>query len=216
MAIINKKSIKEQLYEVLRARILNLTYPPGEKLVIDSLAKELSVSNTPLREAMAILERDGLLIVKPNTGIRVVSPEDGPVRDSVSAMYALCVGAYEVCRRERLEGPLIELMEERLPVQVKYMEMEGGGSEVEKGNDFAWAALNFDRSFPEATGNTNLIDMYDRISTLFIISSANLNQDMEHRREHLKEHEAILKAVKGGKAESVREQLTRHYHPRKA
>lgn len=49
------------VYETLRARIISLELPPGERLSRSGLAETFGVSASPLREAIQRLERDGLV-----------------------------------------------------------------------------------------------------------------------------------------------------------
>ncbi|TQK17719.1 GntR family transcriptional regulator [Microbacterium sp. SLBN-154] len=48
-------------YEALRAKILRNDIRPGEHVKIEQVARELNISQTPVREALARLEADGLL-----------------------------------------------------------------------------------------------------------------------------------------------------------
>lgn len=50
-----------QVYEMLRARIISLELPPGERLSRTDLAEQFGVSASPLREALQQLERDGFV-----------------------------------------------------------------------------------------------------------------------------------------------------------
>ena len=54
--------LRDQVYDILRERITNGAYPPTAKFYEISLAEELGVSRTPVREALAMLVRDGLLM----------------------------------------------------------------------------------------------------------------------------------------------------------
>jgi DNA-binding GntR family transcriptional regulator len=47
---IQKSTMKDQVYEIIKEMILNQTYQLGEKINIDTLAAELNVSNSPIRE----------------------------------------------------------------------------------------------------------------------------------------------------------------------
>jgi DNA-binding FadR family transcriptional regulator len=47
---------QERTYAILRSRILDGTYGPGQRLVIDALARDLAVSPMPVREAIRRLE----------------------------------------------------------------------------------------------------------------------------------------------------------------
>ena len=48
----------DEIYLVLRERIIDGSFAPGQRLSQEHLAKELQVSRTPLREAFQRLERD--------------------------------------------------------------------------------------------------------------------------------------------------------------
>lgn len=50
-----------QIYEMLRAQIISLELPPGKRLSRSKLAEQFSVSNSPLRDAIQRLERDGFV-----------------------------------------------------------------------------------------------------------------------------------------------------------
>lgn len=69
--IIRASTLTEQVYEVLKERITSGAYPGGHHLVERSLAKEFGVSKTPVREALARLEREGLVLFEAGRGMRV-------------------------------------------------------------------------------------------------------------------------------------------------
>jgi DNA-binding GntR family transcriptional regulator len=68
-------SKQEQVYAVLRRRILDGTYPPGYRLVIDTIGQELNVSPMPVREAIRRLEAEHWVEYQRNAGARV-APRD--------------------------------------------------------------------------------------------------------------------------------------------
>jgi DNA-binding GntR family transcriptional regulator len=51
----------EEVYKIIRADIMSLRIPPDARISIDSLARELGVSQTPVREALSMLEATGLV-----------------------------------------------------------------------------------------------------------------------------------------------------------
>nr|WP_281400965.1 GntR family transcriptional regulator [Amycolatopsis umgeniensis] len=59
------------VYERLRALIMNHGIAPGDRVNIDEIARELDVSGTPVREALARLESEGLVSRLPLRGYRV-------------------------------------------------------------------------------------------------------------------------------------------------
>ena len=58
----------EQVYELLRRSIIDLSLPPESALVEQDVASALSVSKTPVREAIIRLSREGLVQVAPKRG----------------------------------------------------------------------------------------------------------------------------------------------------
>lgn len=63
----------DELAALLRERIYTRRYPTGAWLRQEQLSAELGVSRTPLREALRVLEQDGLVQVVPGQGARVVT-----------------------------------------------------------------------------------------------------------------------------------------------
>jgi DNA-binding GntR family transcriptional regulator len=73
-----KKIGRERAYEYLKSSILAQKYSPGQNLIEDTIASELGLSRTPVREALRELSRDGLVETIPNRGafVRVLSLQD--------------------------------------------------------------------------------------------------------------------------------------------
>lgn len=61
----------DDVYAILRERIIDGTYPPGLRMSQERLAAEFQVSRTPLREALQRLEADGLVVAYANRGMSV-------------------------------------------------------------------------------------------------------------------------------------------------
>lgn len=67
-----------RVYEALRRAVLEGELAPGQRLVMRELAQRYGVSDVPVREALRMLQRDGLIEMLPYRGARVVtlSPEE--------------------------------------------------------------------------------------------------------------------------------------------
>lgn len=59
-----------KVYQALRMPIVDGEIPPGTRINIDAVARELGVSQTPVREALQRLEADDLLVYTPGRGYR--------------------------------------------------------------------------------------------------------------------------------------------------
>lgn len=79
------RTLSERVFEVVRDRIVTGVLPQNTPIRQDALAAELGVSKIPLREALARLEQEGLLISQANRGY-LVHPMS---LDQVEEIYAL-------------------------------------------------------------------------------------------------------------------------------
>ncbi|MGI5127152.1 GntR family transcriptional regulator [Pseudonocardia sp. CA-107938] len=59
------------VYDALVDMLMNHDFDPGERLNIDALTRTLGVSQTPIREAMARLEAEGLIVKEPRRSYTV-------------------------------------------------------------------------------------------------------------------------------------------------
>lgn len=75
--IVFKELIHEQILPVLRHDIISNRWHPGERLPEPLLCREFGISRTPLREALKVLEAEGLVELRPHVGV-VVTPLDPP------------------------------------------------------------------------------------------------------------------------------------------
>jgi DNA-binding GntR family transcriptional regulator len=69
--IIQKRPLKEDIFDVLHEKIISGTYKPGQWLRQDDIATQLGVSMTPVREAFDLLVAAGLAERVPYRGVRV-------------------------------------------------------------------------------------------------------------------------------------------------
>ena len=74
-------SAKEKVASELRKAILSRKMKEGEILSLDSVATQLNVSITPVREAFQILARDGLIKLRQNKGAIVLGITDTYIRE---------------------------------------------------------------------------------------------------------------------------------------
>ena len=61
------------IYDALRERILSNDIGPGTRLVMRDVANQYEASDIPVREALRMLERDGLVETAPYRGARVTT-----------------------------------------------------------------------------------------------------------------------------------------------
>ncbi|MCI0520495.1 MAG: GntR family transcriptional regulator [Chloroflexi bacterium] len=89
LAKLNQKTLRDQIVDAIRDAIIQGTFKAGEKIPEQDLAEHLGVSRTPIREAIRILEQQGLLETRPKTGTYVASLDWEVVQDSLQVRMAL-------------------------------------------------------------------------------------------------------------------------------
>ncbi len=72
---------REQVASALRKAILSRELQEGAELTLESVAAQLQVSSTPVREALQILSRDGLIRLRPNKGAIVLGINEKTIRN---------------------------------------------------------------------------------------------------------------------------------------
>ena len=93
---LNLRTYKRAVYEALLEMIVTLELPPGERLVESDLAGRLGVSKTPVREALAMLESDGLVEATPYRGATVRWLSMNESREQGYLVDALEMPAYPI------------------------------------------------------------------------------------------------------------------------
>lgn len=69
--LIAPRTMSEQVYDLLREKILKQEIKPGEILLEVDVSKALQISRTPVREALSLLQHDGLVTRNPRGGLKV-------------------------------------------------------------------------------------------------------------------------------------------------
>jgi DNA-binding GntR family transcriptional regulator len=80
---------QEYVYRALRDGIVRCELRPGQRLVIDELARRLSVSAIPIREALQLLQSEGLVVSEPHVGATVAPLSQEAIREAFSILEGL-------------------------------------------------------------------------------------------------------------------------------
>ncbi|GAB6876883.1 GntR family transcriptional regulator [Thermaerobacter litoralis] len=103
-------SKQELAYQSIRQRILDGTYGPGYRLVIDALARELGVSPVPVREAIRRLEAEGWVVYRAHAGAEV-APADLGQWEQLMEVLAVLEGAASAAAAPHLTPADLEHLE---------------------------------------------------------------------------------------------------------
>lgn len=202
---LTREPLKNQIYTLVKNRIMNMEYKCGEKLNLSALAKELNVSNTPIREAMSVLENEGLITFNSFSTPHVVKFDSEIFRETWDSVLVLLLGGYEFCVKKGRLPQLITLMSESIDYQREIVNTADNA-------DFTRAVIAVDTSIVEACSNKHLSSIY---SSTFDIQFLMVFHDYQNyrrdRMSNIREHEIILNAISARQHDSVRQLLTQHY-----
>lgn len=97
----NDSSLRNKVFKYIKSNIISGTYQPGDTLLESKLAEDLGVSRTPIREAIRLLELEGLVEVTAKKGAVVLGISQKDVED----IYAI---------RQMVEGLAAKWAAERM------------------------------------------------------------------------------------------------------
>jgi len=89
LARIDRETVQDRVYSVLRDRLMRGGFEPGQKLKIAELATALGTSAMPVREALNRLAAERAIESMPNRSVRVPSLSKESLRDLMEARFAI-------------------------------------------------------------------------------------------------------------------------------
>lgn len=203
MPLLNRpKSLTELVTEKLRELIVDGTLALGSNLSEASIAKDLGVSRTPVREAVNRLEMEGLLRIEPQRGTFVFSLEPEELAMICDARVCLETTAMtEAISRnpETLQAALADCV-----AQMK--------TARQKADDQGYLALDthFHQCILDHSGNRFLNDAYQTISFKMAAIRNRLGRHPDHMAKSFREHCEMLETVKNRDVEKALRILEAH------
>jgi DNA-binding GntR family transcriptional regulator len=196
------RSLPEQIAARLAERILAGAYAPGERVREEALAAEFAVSRGPAREALRLLEKDGLITILARRGAMVTKLSIDEVRE-IFEIRAVLNGL-----RDRLvaESPSRELVLPLLESEVAKLAQRARAPEL--GESYVETVLQINRLLNRATPNrrlsaylTSLEQQTARYSRLGLSTP-------ERRRQSVQRWQRLVKAIRAGDGAAA-EQIAR-------
>lgn len=117
-------SLAEQAYEQMRRRILDNVWAPGFQALEQELAQTLGMSRTPVREALIMLQREGLVKVIPRRGMRVLPVSPADMREIYQVLTALECMAVEIVAQRRPSEDELRALEESTAGMARALEAD--------------------------------------------------------------------------------------------
>jgi DNA-binding GntR family transcriptional regulator len=147
--------IRERVVDALRDAIIAGRLKPGERIRERELVALLGVSRSPLREAIRILETEGLITSLAYRGARVSDLSAGDLRDMLDVRIMLESFAARLAI-ERLDDAALQAMEEQVD------RARAAGAQVDLEANFE-LGLGFHDMVVAASGNRKVVQIHESL-----------------------------------------------------
>ncbi len=196
--------LREVVFLTLRKKILRGELQPGERLMEISLANSLGVSRTPIREAIRMLEHEGLVVMRARRGAQVAKITAQELNDVLEVRKSLEVLAIQkAC--ERMTDEDIRKLRENADYFNKLVQSNEADLTV-----LAEADVSFHDVIYEGTKNRRLIQILANLREQMYRFRIEYLKDGAVRENLVEEHAEILRAVTERDAEKAVRFISEH------
>jgi DNA-binding GntR family transcriptional regulator len=197
------RTLPEQIADSLRQAILRGRLKSGAHLVETNIAEQMQTSRGPVRDALLLLERDGLVAKLPNRGTRVLDFSERTLREAATLRAAL-----EEFAAALLVPRLNPDQLSRLEALVCRMEMAAGRDSAREFNE---ADYRFHDEIFESSGHRTLHEVWRGMQRRIRAFQASSNWVSGNLPAVAQRHRAILRALESRTLSSVQRALRSHF-----
>ncbi len=197
------RTLPEQIAAKLRQAILTGQLPPGARLVETRIAEQVRTSRGPVRDALALLERDGLVSKLPNRGACVLGFSERRLREVASLRAVLEQFAISSAVRN-LTASHIRQLESLL----RRMEVAARRQATQEFNDLDY---RFHDTIFGASGHQTLHETWRGMQRQMRVLLASINPVGDNLHEVIQSHRAIFEAIQSGNLGRARRAIRAHF-----
>jgi len=196
--------LREVVFNTLRQAIIQGEFQPGERLMEVTLANKLGVSRTPVREAIRMLELEGLVVMVPRKGAEVANITVKDLKDALEvrmAMEALSVKL--ACERideagkEELKEACMKFKE---AINSKLVPAIVEGDEA------------FHNTIYKISQNQKLINIAQNLREQVYRYRVEYVKDFSYHEKLIREHDLITMAILKGDKEAAEKIMNEHIY----
>jgi DNA-binding GntR family transcriptional regulator len=188
--------------ELIREAILDGRLQPGQRLKEEDLAGQLGISRTPVREALLMLQVEGLIVATPNRGatVRVHTPED---LEDLYVLRALLEGHAARRAGARVTDAEVDRLRESCD-RFEALEPEHELRELVRENMF------FHSTILDLAGSARLASMVRRVIELPLVYKSYIWYSPDQKRISSHYHRQIVNALASGDGERAELVMKEH------
>ncbi len=194
--------LRDVVFKTLREAILRGDLKPGERLMELQLAAKLGVSRTPIREAIRMLQQEGLAVTIPRRGAEVAAMTEKDMEDVLQVREALEILAVQLASEKITKEQIAEL-EERL----KAFEQAVETAEVKQ---IAQSDIDFHDLIYTAAENPRLVVLLNNLREQIYRYRVEYLKDEKNYPRLIEEHKQIMQGLKERNEQYVVEMTKKH------
>ncbi|BDA83134.1 GntR family transcriptional regulator [Aureimonas sp. SA4125] len=203
---IGRPTLARQAYAEIQSKILSGELSAGQRLLPDELAQELAVSQTPIKEALALLERDGLVTGTDRRASLVRRFSVADIGEIYEARILLETNALSTgFAASRVDAAFIRKASDLCQAQLRLMPARSQGVLVK--------AIALDREFHEMImklGGNEVLTGWHQSIQLRIQTVRTYSVETYVFERMSREHQRIIDAFAGGRIEEMVAALRDH------
>ena len=186
------QSLPEQIAARLSERIVAGNYPPGQRILEQAVSAEFAVSRGPVREALRLLERDGLVTILPRRGAQVTRLSIAEVRE----IFDIRASLNGLRDRSIAEDPERDRVLPMLEEEVGRLARLARDSKA--GEDYVETVFRLNHFLNSAARNRRLRDILSSLALQTLRYSRLGLSTAERRRQSVRNWQRLVAAVREG------------------
>lgn len=201
------KPLQTQAYEHIKKRILSGEFVQDTLYSETKIAKELSISRTPLRDALRYLEQDGYITIVPSRGFRIRSLDEEGLRSSIelrSAIEGYCAFRAAGRCQEPAAAALVAGLEEIMGNMGRCVE------DPDRVRDFINSDHAFHSRIIEFIGVEEFQAEFQKIYFLIRQTSERSLRVKGRSQKVFEEHQRILQSIRAGEPVKAYQEMIDH------
>lgn len=199
-----RRALADEVYEILRESLISQRLAPGARLNLEHLARELHVSNTPVRQALARLEADGLVTKEPYVGFTASPLLDSRTIEELYDLRLLLEPANSSRAAKRRTGDSTATLA-AICVKAEQMLDDRSTAHVEA---LGAADAEFHLAIARTAGNAVIVEYLDQVLTQ--MSRYTLYSSQQAAHDAWEEHRIVLAAIEAGDSEAALKAMRSH------
>lgn len=200
----DRKNLTERVYEAVRNSIVSGELEPGSLHSASAIAELLSVSRTPVREAMLKLEEQGLLLFERNRGARILQTSVLDMRELISLRILMEVPSVYIAA-QKIDADGAKRLKACFEDSRKAYSRHRATKRAHLKSDAA-----FHKEIAVVSGSKRLASIIDGIFDQQLISDFTSSDDVLRAEEIVSDHKRIMEAILAGEADVAANAMREH------